>query len=193
MREGQPLRRKSIPNKGDFSFYTTFRDGKWCAITNNGALLRMADTQDELHSYTKFAYAYYQDLYTALYNDASYHRRDYPEYYYPTFDEANPVQKALIRGYEVIVGDKDNHTTNWFGVSTYHPDKVLERGSKKIILSFQGAYAFDGFTNEDFAKYSELINSRSLCVVRLEDGGKAVYRGIGKSFPDEKFYLDFIK
>ena len=54
----------------------------------------------------------------------------------------NFVQQAIDKGFEVNTGTnrRFNPNDNWFGISVYHPDAVIKKGSKKIVMSLQGMY-----------------------------------------------------
>lgn len=86
---------------------------------------------------------------------------------------------------------------NWFGVSTYHPDAILECGTKKLILSLMGAFGYEIYIrnvpngiNESF---NTLSANRAVKIILLMNGNNVVYSTFSGEVPSEDIITEFLK
>ena len=91
------------------------------------------------------------------------------------------ITEALSKGFKSRkeYSPKDN----WFGVSVYHPDLVLEKDNKKIILSLQGTLSK---WND---AYKELFDTGSVKYICLKENDKIIYENWTGIFPDNNFLI----
>ncbi len=82
-------------------------------------------------------------------------------------------------------------TINWHGVSVYHPDLILSRGEKQVILSLQGCLT--RIDNEIYKRYENLIKDCALKYIRLQDKDDAIYEDWTGNLPPKEMVSEFLK
>lgn len=120
------------------------------------------------------------------------HKRSFPQYYFPTYKEANFTHKALCKGFTTINDDFDPYN-NWFGVSLYSPDVNLVRENKRIVLSLQGFLMRIPKPEENIQGWHEVSKQRSLKYLAFMDDNDIKYETFFGNLPDEEFIEQFIK
>ena len=102
--------------------------------------------------------------------------------------ELNFVQAAIQNGF---VADQPNFNplNNYFGVSVYHPDVILSRGNRKIIISLQGMAPLP---KEKPQGYDQALMSGSIKYIGFYQDEVAVYESYFGKLPDGDFLQGFI-
>lgn len=133
----QAHKRKFYPSYGKFSCYTTRYNGTWVLRNGTGETLFEFESEEQKTIHAGAMINILKIMYRNMEDEYLSHKRFNPQYYYPTYEEANFTHRALMNGFEPRPENFDPYN-NWFGLSTYDPDARLTRGNKTIILSLQG-------------------------------------------------------
>ncbi len=122
------------------------------------------------------------------------HKSQNPDFYIPTYDEANFTHKLIYKGFKVKNSAKVfKPYDNWFGVSKYVPECVFIRGNKKIILSLQGAaitFSIDVSCLSE--EIQELFKACAVKYIAFYDKINLQYETFSGELPDMEFIEAFI-
>lgn len=101
----------------------------------------------------------------------------------------NFVQQALNVGF--LSSEKDlKPQNNWFGLSMQHPDLILEKGAKKIIMSLNGMLS--PIPDNITAEWETLARSMAIKYIAFKCNEKVLYETHHGELPTQKFIDDFI-
>lgn len=190
----QAHKRKFYPSSGKFFCYTTRDNGAFVLRNGEGTTLyRFKDEEDKKQRAQPMVDAL-KIIYRELENEYLAHKRLYPEYYSPTYEEANFAHRALANGFEPFP-EYFCPYHNWFGVSAcayegYTPDAVLKRGNKKIIISLQGIMM--PIPKEQIEGWDEVANQCALKYLGFFIDDQAIYQTWFGQLPEIDFIEKFI-
>jgi hypothetical protein len=109
-------------------------------------------------------------------------------------DETNYAQIILDSGFEPILADKKlgyHPDDNFFGVSVYHPDIVLIRNNKQVIISLQGVMGIIHFTKDEYC--DDVGKKIGLKFIIFKEDDKIIYKNQFGVFPSREFIRKFCK
>lgn len=103
----------------------------------------------------------------------------YREFITESLTESNFIQKAISNGF--IPDEKDfTPNSNWFGVSKQHPDVILNKDNRTIVLSLNGC----------LTPYS--INENGKKYICFKENNKIIYESFFGELPSVEFIESFI-
>lgn len=112
----------------------------------------------------------------------------YRDYITESLKQSNFVQKAISNGFTPLPKDF-RADSNWFGVSKQHPDAIISRGEKKIILSLQGMLTPESSDE----KVQNLISELGVKYICFKSNDVILYESFFGEMPDNEFINRFIK
>ncbi len=189
--------RLPIPDRSDYSSYTTKRGGVWLLINGNGKVLYDFSGVEEKELYAQKMINVLFNLYHQKRIEFEIHRINNPDLYAPTYEEANFTHKAVIKGFEPSA-KPFNPYENWFGVSRscyagQHNSIILRRESdnKYIKLAFQFIFVWPDEPIEIAS--SEVFRTGQGKYIGFFHNDEPVYQDWFGKIPEMNFIEDFIK
>lgn len=190
----QASKRLEYPNEKDYriEYYLDRHLGydRHCARNESGQILHVFESKEQADSQIDLLRIFAREMLNAHNDRIMFHKRNNPEIYKPTYEEANFVDKALIMGFKPNFDVKPYD--NWFGVSAYCPDLVLIRGGKVITLSLQGSAMRIPKEDEMTPEILKLMQSVSCKYISFVNDGKYEYENFGGNLPSNEFVENFI-
>lgn len=181
-------KRISYPNRNEYMCYTTTINGKLSLKNGVGKLIYEFIDEEEKEKKSQGMIDALIKLYQIKFDQSFLYEREHPNYYIKTYQEANWAHKSIYKGF--IPLDKEyNPYHNFFGCSAYDPDKMLIRGSKKIIISFQGiGTRVDNFIMN---KYKQIFDAMFVRYIGLFNNKETVFESWDGSVPKENIIESF--
>ena len=158
--------------------------------SKSGRNIHFFKTRQEAEDNLSLLRLFAKNLRISLENKVRAHKKEFPQYYVETYEEANFVHKAIYKGFKSIDAPISPYF-NWFGCSRYAPDQRLKRGDKKIILSLQGM----GMPppKEFTPQWQEVAKEKALKYLGFYNGDAVEYETYYGNLPDKEFIEEFIK
>ena len=183
-------------NDFEFEYHLDVHTGaeRHCLKDKNGYIIHFFDTKEQADEQIPLLKTFGRELMRGLQEKVRQHKRNFPQYYEPTYEEANFSHKALIKGF-VPFPEYFKPYDNWFGVSAcayqgYTPDAILTRGDKKIILSLQGMAM--PMPKEKIEGWDEVAKECNLKYLAFINGEKTEYETYFGQLPSAEFIEQFI-
>lgn len=187
----EPYKRKLIPDRADYSCFTTKEDGVWVLKNGNGNVLYSFIDKSDCTEKAQSIVDSLMELYFIKQREFEIHQTSYPQYYYKAYNEANWAHKALYKGFKESTGKDFNPYHNWFGCSLYSPDRELIRDKKTITLSLQGMSMRNPPIMTDGIK--KIMDERACKYICFINEGSVVYEDWTGKLPEMGWIENFIQ
>lgn len=181
-------KRKFYPDKPSFMCHTTTKDGLKILVDGRGKTLYVFKDEEEYEQKAQAMINILRIQCRRMEDEYLSHIRWHPEYYRPTYEEANWIHKAYMRGFELIMGSTDFYN-NWFGLSLYWPDAKFKRGNKLIHMSLNGTT----FYYPEDPDIIEAIRKVEPKYLGFFINDEPVYENWFGNLPSQEFIEDFIR
>lgn len=182
--------RVTVPQYGRYSYYTKFENGYWVLKNGFGNILYQFKDESEREQKAQGMVDVMWNTYQKLQTEFWIHRTEHPEYYYKTHEEANFPHRAIMKGFVPDKKDYDPYT-NWYGVSTYDPDRELIKDCKKIQFSLQGICM--PFPENPDDKWYKVANAGGCKYMGIFENKVPIYQNWYGQFPDDIMLENFLK
>lgn len=106
--------------------------------------------------------------------------------------EINFVELALKNGFDLYQQDIKSFrpNDNWYGISLYHPDAILIKNKKEIIISLQGLSM--RYPYEKIEGFNEIAKQRGLKYISFNIDKQVEYETFFGVLPASEFIKSFI-
>lgn len=190
----EPHKRILVPDRDEYLCCPKLKEGVWFLENANKRNVVKFFSEEEKEEKSKILIDGFISMYVYVNNQYLSHKNNFPQYYVPTYEEANWVHRAIYKGFKNRAWGREDIDPydGWFGCNvladkTKSPDVELFRGCKVITISLQGLYTKN--TNE----YRELWDKRAIRYLCFKDGEKELHETWTGQLPTMEFIEAFIQ
>ncbi len=187
------------PNDFDLDYYLDAHTNseRHCLKDKNGYIIHIFSSKEQADQQIDILKHFAWEIRRGLEEKVRQHKKEFPKYYIPTYEEANFTHKALYKGFTADV-PAFNPYENWFGVSVsivqgMYPDAILSRNNKQIILSKYGICTRTPLeTEEKYSEFKKLSKSGSIKYLCFKNNDQIEYETFSGELPSNEFIEQFI-